>query len=134
MLVKQDVRVVWDRVVKGLQEIKRMRPGPMWRPEDLYFECRSGGAYVYMDPDGDPEDFVILQPRKNPYTCESELIIWVAYSGDSKASEKYLGDVIDIARYMNATRLIMQTPRRGFQRSKLWSPYMTEYHMEVGNE
>ena len=131
MLVKRDVREVWEQITPGLLEIKQLVPAPQWKLEDVYHACLEGSSHVYMDPDGDPGDFVILQPGINPYTAEVELTVWIAYSLDPEASSKHLDDILRLARGIGAKRLIMQSPRKGFSRSRLWKSFAVEYHMDV---
>ena len=131
MLVKRDVREVWEQITPGLLEIKQLVPAPQWKLEDVYHACLEGSSHVYMDPDGDPGDFVILQPGINPYTAEVELTVWIAYSLDPEASSKHLDVILRLARGIGAKRLIMQSPRKGFRRSRLWKSFAVEYHMDV---
>lgn len=131
MLVKRDVREVWEQITPGLLEIKQLVPAPRWKLEDVYHACLEGSSHVYMDPDGDPGDFIVLQPGVNRYTAEVELTIWIAYSRDPEASAHYMDDVLSLARSIKAKRLIMQSPRRGFARSRPWKSFAVEYHMDV---
>ena len=131
MLVKCDVREVWQQIQPGLLQVKALTPAPLWGPEDIYHACMAGTAAVYTDPDGPPSDFVILQPGINPYTAEVELTVWIAYSLDPEASSKHLDDILRLARGIGAKRLIMQSPRKGFSRSRLWKSFAVEYHMDV---
>ena len=131
MLVRRDIREVWEQIKPGLLEIKRLTPPPQWKPEDVYHECLAEKSHVYMDLEGSPGEFVVLQSGVNPYTAETELTVWIAYSKNPHASDTHLGDIVKLAKSINAHRLIMQSPRKGFSRSRWWKSFAVEYHMDV---
>lgn len=93
-----NIRLVWDEIRPGLEEIKRTWPlSSDWRPEDVYAACVAGEAVLYNTDDG----FAVCTLETNQYTNESELHIWIAYSPDDKRGgmlRKYLPSFIDVAR------------------------------------
>lgn len=111
MLEPTDIRRVWEKVLTGLWAIKRDMP-VYWRPEDVYAKCVNGSAHLYTAPEG----FVVLEKRTNAYTLEVELLVWIAYGEGPGLMEKYQQQIEDIGRGVGAARLVMYSPRRGFEK------------------
>jgi len=92
-----DIRIVWDRVLPGLTEIKARWPkSNTWRPEDVYAEVVNGNAVLYLTEDG----FAVCTIDIDRWTGISDLFIWIAYSPPDKNGgmlKKYWPSFIETA-------------------------------------
>ena len=131
MLEELDIREAWPTIRPGLARLED-RFEPDWRGEDVYHACRAGEAHCFANVLSG--EFVILTPRTNEYTLEKELFVWIAWSPDPLAQDKYLDQLEDIARGIGAVKLIMRSPRRGFLRSRNWTPRFTEFERDLTDE
>ena len=87
MLTQADIRLIWDHIKPGLQEIKN-QADPDWRPEDIYAAVLNGVAELYIDVEQDPcESFIILQEKPNIFNASKSLLIWIAYDKRGKAEK-----------------------------------------------
>lgn len=95
---------VWKDVRKGLWVIKD-KCKEKWIPEDIYFSLMQQQSQLYLLEDG----FVIIYPRKS--WDGNELFIWCAYCPEGDAVEKYEPYLMEMARNINARRLVFESPR-----------------------
>jgi hypothetical protein len=61
---------------------------------------------------------------------EKILFIWIAYGKNGKR-ERNLVFLKEIARCVGATKLEMESPRKGFERMPEWTPCMTTFQTGV---
>ena len=124
-----DIRQKWDFVRPGLERMcERMDTG--WRPEDVYADCKHGVAWLYL-AEGD-EGFMVVREHINMHSAERSMYVWVmyAYEGEN-AIDRYMPDLDKLARENGYTKVIMDSPRRGWQRKEGWKEQMTTYLHEV---
>jgi hypothetical protein len=95
---------VWKDVRKGLWVIKD-KCKEKWIPEDIYHSLMLQQSQLYLLEDG----FVIIYPRKS--WDGNELYIWCAYCPEGEAVEKYEPYLMEMARNINARRLVFESPR-----------------------
>jgi hypothetical protein len=123
---RRDVRECWDDVLPGLADIKEKR-SPSWRPEDVYAACLSGKAFLYVaDCCG---CFVVLQEKQDAHSLRRDLLVWIGYGFDD-AQGAHVHELLELARKIEAKRLVMISPRKGFERTG-WTIDTTTYFMEV---
>ena len=72
--VVADIRHEWDWVRPLLEELKSSHEHINWIPEDVYHECRTGNAVLWVAPEG----FVITTLHTDEYTNEKSLVVWIA--------------------------------------------------------
>jgi hypothetical protein len=70
-----DIRMEWDNVRPGIEEILSDTPQLTFLPEDVYSECVNDRATLLTSPAG----FVILTIESDPFTRDRTLLIWLAY-------------------------------------------------------
>lgn len=125
-LVPADVRVVWDQIKPGLHYVLGKTNAP-WRPEDVYHTLISGAAYLYVGDSG----FVILQPKADPFTGQSDLLVWIAYSPKGDAAVCYQAALDDIAREAGFKKLVLWSNRPGWERVSGWTQTAAVYERAV---
>ncbi len=74
--VVADIRVEWDTVRPGIEEILEGNPQLTYRPEDVYSECVNERATLFTSPVG----FLVLTTQLDPFTGDKTLLIWIAYT------------------------------------------------------
>lgn len=104
-------------------------------PEEVYHECRSGKATLFLCDD---EGFVILKSRVDEATLEDDLFIWIGFSFVEYPGmlNKFLPEIEKLGKELGAKTVSFQTPRKGFERilSDRWKGKFTEYSVRIGNE
>jgi hypothetical protein len=89
---------VWDKIKPGLEAIKAEWPEvSTWRVEDVYAAVLAEQAVIYDTEDG----FAICNIRTDPYTGQTDLLIWIAYAYENKRGgvmQKYLPSFIEVAK------------------------------------
>jgi len=80
-----DIRDNWDWVKPGIEEILKDSSHLTFRPEDVYAECISGRAALYVTPIG----FAVVTVSVDEYTKERRLFIWLAWVKD-RGEHKWL--------------------------------------------
>jgi len=106
-----DIRQVWDDVQPGLQVIKN-RFNPEWRTEDIYADCVSGNATLYMADGG----FFVMRVDVERFTGQSTLFIWIVYGKAEDEWESYLDEIETLARSVGAKSISFESPRKGYQK------------------
>lgn len=111
-LVHADFRVQWDRVLPGVRAaLEHQKEG--LRPEDIYFELRSGKAHLFMGDDG----FVILTEILT-HTGAKEMLIWLAYSwAQAPVMKQYMPAIDEIAMQARYAAIQFVSTRRGYDRA-----------------
>lgn len=132
MLVQRHIREVWDAIKPGLLKVKaKAGEAAPWRPEDIYSEVLNNQAALYLDAESADAGFVVVYPHTDTYSGLKSLWIWVAYSPLGDAASRYLNDLKALARLAGCSRLMMSSPRRGFERRTDWQLLSAEFYMEV---
>lgn len=92
-----NIRVAWDRIKPGLEEIKATWPAlSTWRVEDVYAAVIMEQAVLYDTEDG----FAVCTLDVDQYTGRKDLCIWIAYAYNKNSGtlNKYLPSFIEVAR------------------------------------
>lgn len=71
-----DIRVEWDWVKPGIEEILSGSPQLTFRPEDVYAACMSQQAALWCAPEG----FVVTTAEVDEFTGDRTLLIWLAWA------------------------------------------------------
>jgi len=127
MLKPYDIRQKYDEILPHLLYI-RERFNTSWRPEDVYHACRSGKSHLWFAPDA----FAIVERYDDEHSAEAVLFVWISH-GEGMAQNKYMAQLEEIARGVGASRIEMESPRRGFERTG-WNAKKITYSREVRNE
>ncbi len=124
-----DYRVEWDKIKPGIVEsLKHQHEG--LRPEDVYFDLRSGRAVLYTCDDG----FLVLKEAANEADGTKDLFIWLAYShAKVPIIEKYAAEVDQIARGAGLVGIQFVSTRRGYERALPdgWEPMHTRWRRRL---
>jgi len=126
-----DIREHWDDIKQDLIDLQE-RYGYEWRPEDVYHECRTGEAFLYL---GDKPGFIVFKEDTNRYTREPELFIWIACAPGMGHIDDYYEDYSAVARSIGAKTMTWSSPRKAFQRlakKNHWKVRTTIYEMRIG--
>jgi hypothetical protein len=99
---------VWPWVQEGLLKVKKKTQAD-WIPEDVYSAIRNGTSTLHLG--NQDEGFLVLTPR-NDWDCKT-LFIWIAY-GEGNVYEKYLPEIEQIAKSINARRIRFESSRKGW--------------------
>jgi hypothetical protein len=121
-----DIRREWDRIKGHVADIL----GDDERPEEVYAECRSGKAHLYLCDHG----FVVLKRYVRDDTGEPEVLIWLGYGeGGKDLANLYLPELEALARKAGAKSLAFRTRRRGFERilNTRWELRAVEYQVRL---
>lgn len=111
-LLFADPDTIWNKIREPLLGICKEE-----LPEHVYASCKNGSAFLFVSDDG----FVILQERFG-FCNEKKLFVWKAakFDGASNVIENYMGDILEIAKGIGASKVEFWTDRKGF--SKLLGP------------
>lgn len=71
-----DIRLEWDNVRPGIEDILAGSPQLTFLPEDVYSECVNGRATLLTSPIG----FLVLTTQIDTFTNDKTLLIWLAYT------------------------------------------------------
>lgn len=127
------LHAAWPQARVGVTQIW-LECGEPWLPEDVYAEIKSGAASLWMRPDG--SGFVVLKVQADPYSGVQSLLVWIAWSapGTEAVVAQNTEQVRAIARQMGISRLVFESPRRGWERRAPalgWQADVTRYVMEA---
>jgi hypothetical protein len=102
-------------------------------PEDVYARIRANTAWAYViEAPGDEVGFIVFTTESDP--DGKVLFIWQMYClpGSIIDLEQHLFDEIDsLARKVNAIRVRMKSPRKGWGKHLGFKPVCVEYDREV---
>ena len=86
MINPMDVRLIWDDIRPGVEEIHRNLPWKDWRPEDVYASCLALETVVFVPEGAHPSDqFVVARITKCPRTSEKTMFFWLAFNSTGDA-------------------------------------------------
>ena len=71
-----NIRWEWDWVRVGVQEILDKQPQLTFRPEDVYAECVTGAATLFID---EHKNFAVTTIEVDKFTNENTFLIWLAW-------------------------------------------------------
>lgn len=130
-----DLQMVWPQVKPGLKEVIRRAPAH-WIPEDVYHALRANIASLHIatDPrDGEYLGFVVLM-RVDAWDGPT-LHIWAAHNtGARDVLVEAVGEIVGMARNINARRVTFSSQRRGWERTAAllgFRPATQNFEMEI---
>ena len=71
-----NIRQEWDWVKIGIQEILDAQTQLTFRPEDVYAECVSGAATLFVD---EHQSFAVTTVEVDRFTGQNTFLIWLAW-------------------------------------------------------
>lgn len=74
--VVADIRKEWDWVQIGVKEILLGQPQLTYRPEDVYADCVTGAATLFID---EHQNFAVTTVEVDKFTGTSTFLIWLAW-------------------------------------------------------
>lgn len=129
-LTHTDVRTVWPCLKKALADIKSSISA-QWRPEDVYHALMSNKAVLLVSDEG---GFVVLTEEQCPYTLRKELLIWVAWSREGDATERYMDEIEKLARKAGSDSITLWSPHKGMGRLTGFEEEMTLYRKRLNDK
>lgn len=106
-----DIDDVWDRVAPLAQ---RVLDGAAFTADDLARECREGRALCFY---ASGWGLVVCKLLPNRRHNDLELEVWLAVSfGPHQAVEQFTPEIEEIARRLQAKRVVFSTFRPGWMR------------------
>jgi hypothetical protein len=126
-LVMYPLDEVWPDVVKKITAIRRRYPDAAdWCEQDIYLAIKERRALMFhSEEDG---SFAIVKVKKK--NGEAVLFVWIACGVNGKREQNF-NFLKQIARNAGASRIEMESPRRGFEKMSVWKPVITLYSAEV---
>jgi hypothetical protein len=103
-----DVRLEWDWVKQGVEEILAEQPQLTFRPEDVYAACLNEEAHLWTAPEG----FVISSIETDQFTGAKTLLLWLAWTKNrgQNCAIKYLPFFVGLARENGFKNIETRTP------------------------
>ena len=92
--VVADIRKEWDWVKVGVKEILIDQPQLTYRPEDVYAECVSGNATLFVLG----KNFAITTVYLDKYTDDKIFLGWLTWGKNIQNAHKYVHFFEKIAR------------------------------------
>ena len=89
-----DIRKEWDWVKVGVKEILIDQPQLTYRPEDVYAECVSGNATLFVLG----KNFAITTVYLDKYTDDKIFLGWLTWGKNIQNAHKYVHFFEKIAR------------------------------------
>lgn len=118
---------------RGLRKVKE-KTGAVWSPKHIIEMCNTHRAFLFVVDEG----FFILRPLHCPYTKQLSVECVAAYSDQPASDEslilKYIPVMEQRAREIGATRLVWDSPRRGYERIPEIEISTVRYEKGISNE
>ena len=89
-----DIRKEWDWVKVGVKEILIDQPQLTYRPEDVYAECVSGNATLFVLG----KNFAITTVYLDKYTDDKIFLGWLTWGKNIQNAHKYVHFFEKVAR------------------------------------
>lgn len=107
-----DIRLEWDWVKKGIEEILADQPQLTFRAEDVYAECLHGEAVLWVTDDS----FFVTQHSTDPFNNQNSLIFWLGWTSKKGTNviNKYYPFFNEVAKNAGYTNLVAKTPIHKF--------------------
>ena len=106
--VAADIRRERDWVKQGIEEILAQQPQLTFRAEDVYAECVSGEAILWVAPEG----FVITSTEFDRFNGQKSLLVWLAWAKElgNNCVIKYWDFFATVAKEAKYSKLMVKTP------------------------
>ena len=89
-----DIRKEWDWVKVGVKEILIDQPQLTYRPEDVYAECVSGNATLFVLG----KNFAITTVYLDRYTDDKIFLLWLTWGKNMQNAHRYVHFFERVAR------------------------------------
>ena len=122
----EKVRDEWVGLGPCLAKV-RSRCNEKGLPGDIYLALRCGSAFLYLIQVN--IGFVIFQRHMDP--DGPVLFVWIIYGELAKVEDDLYAEIEALAVNMQAKRVRMHSPRKGWQRRKYFQPVSTIYEREL---
>jgi hypothetical protein len=109
-----DIKNTTDYLIllNSLDIVKR-KGKELWHPCDVINQIYSGNAAAMI---GDNNDSLVFYTKKEDYTNENILWIWIAESKYANAIDHYLDDIKILAESFNCKKIQWSSKRTGYIR------------------
>ena len=114
MLIKVDIRTVWQDIRPGLDKLSQVQRD--WIPEDIYAACIHGDAICFVDDEYNDGGCLIVRYVPEPYTDELVFFIWAVTSYEQNAVKHHWEEIKYIAKQSGCTKIRFTTKRKGLER------------------
>lgn len=104
-----------ELIMNAAQKVKS-KTNELWQPFHIMSALYSNNAVAMK---GSNSDIVVMYRQPRPYTFEQQLWIWIAYSKETNAIEKYWDSIETIAKEWNCDSIAFSSTRTGYNRSNL---------------
>lgn len=112
-----DIHSCWPLVKEGLFVVKKRADSDKWIPEDVYHHIKAGISFLYLGfEENEYAGFLVLTPKRDQYTNELFLHVWIAYSKNKNIYEYAEEQVKRIARDIGASCISFGSPRLGWKK------------------
>lgn len=119
-LILADIRQEWDRIRPAIDQMIQ-KSGAVFRAEDVYAAVVTGSAHLYTGATG----FVVVQKDIDKITGEAQLLIWIACASGAGNVTRFQPAIDQLALQNGYRKLIMSSPRKGWERVKGWRKVTT---------
>ena len=127
MIASYPLKDIWPVIAPKIARIcNRYVDYLDWDLTTVYNALEDQRAVLFNNDEDDSFAITKIKFRNG----EKILFIWIAY-GENGKRERNLVFLKEIARSVGASKLEMETPRRGFDRMPEWKPILTCYQMEA---
>lgn len=135
-----ELHVYWPFLERGLNDIHK-RTHPDWLPPDVFMALRADAATaVIISRNSRLLGFIVWHKQERVFSHILDVFVWGAWAlplrerqpGDDVAEAISRGYeyLLGVKKAIGASRIIMISPRKGFQRKYGFKPLFTTY--EVG--
>lgn len=135
-----ELHVYWPFLERGLNDIHK-RTKPDWLPPDVFMALRADAATACLVlRDARLLGFIIWHRQERVFSHILDVFVWAAWSlplreqlstdNMPEAVARGYEYLLGIKQAIGASRIIMISPRKGFQRKYGFKPLFTTY--EVG--
>ena len=127
MIASYPLKDIWPVVAPKIAAIiYRYQEYVDWDLTTVYSALENQRAVLFCNDEDDSFAITKVKHRNG----EKILFIWIAYGVHGKR-DRNIGFLKEIARSVGASKLEMESPRRGFERMAGWKPCLTLYQTEV---
>ena len=107
-----NIREVWDDIKTGLEFVKG-ETHEHERLEDIYAACVNGQATLWTADDISPEDgFLITQVKREPFSGQRYLLLWVAWCPDEEGAKRFQQYVEEVAKEADCSYIEFWTSKK----------------------
>lgn len=115
--------------VRGLIERVIVRLNEQYLPEDVYAAVKGGAAAMWVADD--PQGVLVAYQDKAAWSGEPVLHVWICVCDDSEPLQDEAYKVLeDAARRIGAKRIVMESPRPGWQK-RGWTVARYKYERQL---